>query len=354
MYLCKLKEKIKNDSDDPFEQEIPIAFVRFPIVDECNLLRSGKYSLNLWPIPVFIDYYKGPKCCAYENLSFRYRGPTIDRHLKRFKKEMNANNKDNKDRELQNVFKLGIQCVTTTNVNQFNKTKIIALPLNHRCPYAKNRNCSIMDTMEEASSLINRDLLPRSENELFIYNSHEKEIIWKHRNNLRKLSNSFTAFLRCVDWRDPLQRSEAYDYMEKWKISASHTQNLEDLLELLSYEFMDTYVREYCVTRISEMPDNDLQIYLLQLVQCLKYELHHNNALIRLLMRRALSNPYRIGHFLFWHLKSEYLEKEELDQLHLDDITNHNVDKHIVKIIKICLNDKRRIMDNMIYAMVHQ
>merc|ERR1712154_508135 len=70
--------------------------------------------------------------------------------------------------------------------------------------------------------------------------------------------------------------------------------------------------------RISEMHDIDLQLYLLQLVQCLKYELHHNNALIRLLMRRALANPYQIGHFLFWHIKSEYLDKLELNLQYIE------------------------------------
>ncbi len=61
-------------------------------ISECNLLRTGKYSLN---------YYKGPKCDTYENLSFKYCGTAIDRHLKQY------NNNNNK--ELQNVFKLGIE-----------------------------------------------------------------------------------------------------------------------------------------------------------------------------------------------------------------------------------------------------
>ena len=63
-----------------------------------------------------------------------------------------------------------------------------------------------------------------------------------------------------------MQRSEAYEYLERWTPSP----RLEDSLELLSYEFMDTYVREYCVMRIASMHDADLQRYLLQLVQCLK------------------------------------------------------------------------------------
>ena len=209
---------------------------------------------------------------------------------------MNNNNNNNKDKQLQNVYKLGIQI-------ENKKCKIIALPLNFRWVYDKNNYK--LDDMEHVQKLINRDILQT-------YTNEEKQFIWKHRDYLLKWPSAFSAFLRCVDWRDPEQRSEAYDYMELWAIdSASH--QLEDMLELLSYEFMDTYIREFCVMRISQMHDNDLQVFLLQLVQCLKYELHHNNALIRLLMRRALNNPYQIGHFLFWHLKSEYLEILELN-----------------------------------------
>eukprot|EP00488_Nonionellina_sp_1-RS-2012_P001376 TRINITY_DN2203_c0_g1_i1.p1 TRINITY_DN2203_c0_g1~~TRINITY_DN2203_c0_g1_i1.p1 ORF type:complete len:109 (-),score=30.46 TRINITY_DN2203_c0_g1_i1:10-336(-) len=81
---------------------------------------------------------------------------------------------------------------------------------------------------------------------------------------------------------------------------------------------MDNYVREFNVMRIAAMHVSDLQRYLLQLVQCLKYELHHNNALIRLLMRRALSNPHQVGHFLFWHIFSEYQESNELNLMYFE------------------------------------
>ena len=66
------------------------------------------------------------------------------------------------------------------------------------------------------------------------------------------------------------------------------------------------------------MHDSDLQIYLLQLVQCLKYELYHNNSLIRLLIRRSLLSPLQIGHFFYWHVKSEYLDKSELNLQYIE------------------------------------
>ena len=43
--------------------------------------------------------------------------------------------------------------------------------------------------------------------------------------------------------------------------------------------------------------------YLIQLVQVLKYESYLDCDLTSFLLERALSNK-RIGHFLFWHLRS--------------------------------------------------
>ena len=48
--------------------------------------------------------------------------------------------------------------------------------------------------------------------------------------------------------------------------------------------------------------DADLQLYLLQLVQVLKYESYLDCDLVSFLLRRALTNQH-IGHDLFWLLR---------------------------------------------------
>lgn len=48
--------------------------------------------------------------------------------------------------------------------------------------------------------------------------------------------------------------------------------DVEDALELLSRNFTHPTVRQYAVTRLQQAPDEDLLLYLLQLVQALKYE----------------------------------------------------------------------------------
>lgn len=50
--------------------------------------------------------------------------------------------------------------------------------------------------------------------------------------------------------------------------------------------------------------DEDLLLYLLQLVQAIKHESYLESDLVVFLLERALRNQ-RIGHYFFWHLRSE-------------------------------------------------
>ena len=54
--------------------------------------------------------------------------------------------------------------------------------------------------------------------------------------------------------------------------------DVEDALELLGPSFKHPGVRRYAVSRMRSSPDTDLQLYLLQLVQALKYEKFNSNA----------------------------------------------------------------------------
>uniref|UniRef100_A0A8C2X6A4 phosphatidylinositol-4,5-bisphosphate 3-kinase n=1 Tax=Cyclopterus lumpus TaxID=8103 RepID=A0A8C2X6A4_CYCLU len=75
-------------------------------------------------------------------------------------------------------------------------------------------------------------------------------------------------------------------------------------LELLDYSFPDPAVRSFTIRCLRKLSDNELLQYLIQLVQVLKYESYLDCDLTTFLLERALSN-WRIGHFLFWHLRSE-------------------------------------------------
>lgn len=62
--------------------------------------------------------------------------------------------------------------------------------------------------------------------------------------------------------------------------------------------------------------DDDLLLYLLQLVQAIKHENHLYCHLVEFLLNRALRNM-RIGHYFFWHLRYEINFRQELQKIHI-------------------------------------
>ncbi|XP_073960449.1 phosphatidylinositol 3-kinase catalytic subunit type 3-like isoform X2 [Choristoneura fumiferana] len=60
---------------------------------------------------------------------------------------------------------------------------------------------------------------------------------------------------------------QALSMMKQWA-----PMDVEDALELLTPKFTHPAVRKYAISRLKQAPDEDLLLYLLQLVQALKYE----------------------------------------------------------------------------------
>lgn len=100
-----------------------------------------------------------------------------------------------------------------------------------------------------------------------VLSSEEQDLIWKFRFYLMTQKKALTKFLKCVKWDMALEAKQAIDLLVKWE-----PMDIEDALELLSPQFQHPAVREYAVTRLKEAPNEDLLLYLLQLVQALKYE----------------------------------------------------------------------------------
>ncbi|KAK0405618.1 hypothetical protein QR680_018090 [Steinernema hermaphroditum] len=76
-------------------------------------------------------------------------------------------------------------------------------------------------------------------------------------------------------------------------------------LQLLDRRYGDRVVRDFAVWCLDSSLDTEqLLLYLMPLVQALKYEPVAGSRLAQVLLSRALEN-YRIGHTLFWLLKSE-------------------------------------------------
>lgn len=69
---------------------------------------------------------------------------------------------------------------------------------------------------------------------------------------------------------------------------------------IFSSRFVDEAVRLNAVDKLISATDDEILLYLPQLVQALLSETVHQNALSELLLERATLSPYSIGQALFW------------------------------------------------------
>ena len=147
-------------------------------------------------------------------------------------------------------------------------------------------------TLERVDKIIKKD-------PLYILTEEEKKLLWKHRKYCFSNPSCLPKFLVSIPYASRNCVQEMHRLLVDW--DALHPL---DALELLDYRFADAKVREFAVKCLGQFEDADLQTYLLQLVQVLKYEPYHDSALARFLTRRALRSQ-RVGHVFFWYLKGE-------------------------------------------------
>lgn len=97
--------------------------------------------------------------------------------------------------------------------------------------------------------------------------NEEQDHVWKFRFYLSTQKKALTKFLKCVNWTQQNEVRQAISMMRIWV-----PMDVEDALELLSSNFTHPAVRKYAISRLQQAPDEDILLYLLQLVQALKYE----------------------------------------------------------------------------------
>ncbi|XP_036033982.1 phosphatidylinositol 4,5-bisphosphate 3-kinase catalytic subunit delta isoform isoform X7 [Onychomys torridus] len=153
---------------------------------------------------------------------------------------------------------------------------------------------------EEEQLQLREILERRGSGELY---EHEKDLVWKLRHEVQeRFPEALARLLLVTKWNkheDVAQLSQMLYLLCSWPelpvLSA---------LELLDFSFPDCYVGSFAIKSLRKLTDDELFQYLLQLVQVLKYESYLDCELTKFLLDRALANR-KIGHFLFWHLRSE-------------------------------------------------
>ncbi|KAJ6257567.1 hypothetical protein Dda_7352 [Drechslerella dactyloides] len=136
-------------------------------------------------------------------------------------------------------------------------------------------------------------------------NPDEKNLIWKFRYYLTRDKRALTKFLKSVVWVDSREVRQVLELLPKWA-----EVDVDDALELLGPAFTNHAVRTYAVARLKKADDNELVLYLLQLVQALKFERvqsgdnNSESSLAQFLVTRASENE-TLGSLLYWYLAVE-------------------------------------------------
>nr|CAA87094.1 phosphatidylinositol 3-kinase [Homo sapiens] len=95
----------------------------------------------------------------------------------------------------------------------------------------------------------------------------EQDLVWEFRYYLTNQDKALTKILTSVIWDLPQGAKQALALLGKW-----NPMDVEDSLELISSHYTNPTVRRYAVARLRQADDEDLLMYLSQLVQALKYE----------------------------------------------------------------------------------
>ncbi|KAG5452089.1 Phosphatidylinositol 3-kinase catalytic subunit type 3 [Clonorchis sinensis] len=101
----------------------------------------------------------------------------------------------------------------------------------------------------------------------------DSDLVWQHRFYLAEKypEAALAKFLLAVRWEYPEQVEQAVELLHQWPVVAP-----EYVLELFNRQFIHLAVRRFAVLRLHAARDEELLLYLYQLVQALYYENWHD------------------------------------------------------------------------------
>lgn len=168
----------------------------------------------------------------------------------------------------------------------------------HRKLVRSHRNGAIDKYLKPSPRIrdnLNKIIAKSSSSEL---EESEKALLWTFRNHLIRQPEALPKFLKTVYWSDPVETKQAVNLLNKWSMIP-----IECALELLGPFFANPQVRQHAVSRLDKEEDVKITLYLLQLVQALRYE-PLDGTLSEFLIKKGTEND-RIGGQLFWYLTVE-------------------------------------------------
>uniref|UniRef100_A0A8C0YK02 Phosphatidylinositol 4,5-bisphosphate 3-kinase catalytic subunit alpha isoform n=1 Tax=Cyprinus carpio carpio TaxID=630221 RepID=A0A8C0YK02_CYPCA len=262
------------------EEHCPLAWGNVNLFDYTHTLVSGKMALNLWPVPHGLEDLLNPIGVTGSNPN--KETPCLELEFDHFSSPV----------------KFPDMATIEDHANW-----IISREMGYNyCQSGQSSRLARDHAMTEADieqlrQLSNRD--PLSE-----ITEQEKDFLWRHRQYCVNIPEILPKILLAVKWNSRDEVAQMYCLLKDWPAIKP-----EQAMELLDCNYPDPMIRDFAVRCLEKyLTDDKLSQYLIQLVQVLKYEQYLDNPLVRFLLKKALTNQ-RIGHFFFWHLKSEMHNK---------------------------------------------
>ncbi|XP_069808018.1 phosphatidylinositol 4,5-bisphosphate 3-kinase catalytic subunit delta isoform-like [Dendropsophus ebraccatus] len=300
----------------------PVAWVNMMVFDHSDLLNSGHHCLTLWsPFPDNVKDLLHPSGCVGCNpeansmtleVSIPYMSPDPVQYP-----------------SITEIMRLGKHSAATSmspdEIGELGK---------------HSTTCSLSPEEQQLQAI----LYQKQQDEL---NEHDKVLLWKFRHEICRWHPEWLAkLLLTTKWKCHVHVAQMICLLQSCsEISVSSA------LELLGSRFPDPYVEMFAVRCLQRLTDENLSSLLLQLVQVLKTKPYLYNEVSAFLLERAFRSR-RIGHQLFWLLRSEM--NEPLVALHFSIIlevycsTNisHNAD--LVKQVRAV--NRMKVLNDFVHS----
>jgi len=256
------------------EKDILVAWAVIQMIDEKGHLVAGRRAINLWAVDV---KGKGHKKKANVHENFIYMATTRENH--------------HDERPV-------------TLLVEFDSWELpVVAPLVEKYRPPDPRNVGVQLPAKSLPKKLSDKLthLTTEADPLETLTDDDKQLLWTYRHSLTRYPAALPKFLLSVNWGRLDHKFEAHRLLKQWAALPIP----ENALELLDVKYPDYTVRKYAVDMLRQLDDDQVRLYMLQLVQCLKFEAYHHSPLSRFLIERSLKNPLVVGHYFFWHLKAE-------------------------------------------------
>ncbi|NXL22160.1 P3C2G kinase, partial [Setophaga kirtlandii] len=133
---------------------------------------------------------------------------------------------------------------------------------------------------------------------LLLLSEQQRRVLWFYRYSCNNQNCSLPLVLGSAPSWDRTTVSEMYALLRAWRFS-----HPLQALGLLTFSFPDQDIRRAAVQQIENVSNDELLVYLPQLVQALKFEWSLESPLVKLLLSRSLQS-IQVAHQLYWLLKN--------------------------------------------------